>query len=103
MTTNHIENLDPALIRPGRVDLGVLVDDASPSQARTLFSRFYGGGEDVNPQEIVQLSRQLEEVVAAEMLQGRRISMAALQGHLIRSGAREAVQSCKDLFMAKRT
>ncbi|OBZ75907.1 Mitochondrial chaperone BCS1 [Grifola frondosa] len=45
MTTNHPERLDPALIRPGRVDLSVLIDDASPEQARRLFIRFYGGGE----------------------------------------------------------
>ena len=47
MTTNHPERLDPALIRPGRVDLSVLIDDATPSQARILFTRFYGRDDDI--------------------------------------------------------
>jgi len=34
MTTNHIEKLDPALIRPGRVDVIHEVGDASASQVR---------------------------------------------------------------------
>jgi mitochondrial chaperone BCS1 len=32
MTTNHIERLDPALIRPGRVDYVQLVGDATNHQ-----------------------------------------------------------------------
>jgi len=31
MTINHLERLGPALVRPGRVDLIELVDDARPS------------------------------------------------------------------------
>jgi mitochondrial chaperone BCS1 len=42
LTTNHIERLDPALIRPGRVDVAEYIGDASPQQAYTLFTRFYG-------------------------------------------------------------
>lgn len=32
MTTNYLERLDPALIRPGRVDYAQLIDDASEYQ-----------------------------------------------------------------------
>jgi chaperone BCS1 len=41
MTTNHIERLDPALIRPGRVDVIHQVGDASPDQIRRLFLKFF--------------------------------------------------------------
>lgn len=41
MTTNHIERLDPALIRPGRVDVQVLVGDSTPHQQRRMFKQFY--------------------------------------------------------------
>jgi chaperone BCS1 len=39
MTTNHIERLDPALIRPGRVDFVQLVDDATDYQVKILLFR----------------------------------------------------------------
>jgi len=42
MTTNHIERLDQALIRPGRVDMMEFIGNAGPEQARRLFVRFYG-------------------------------------------------------------
>lgn len=36
MTTNHIERLDPALIRPGRVDYVQLIDDATDYQVTCI-------------------------------------------------------------------
>jgi len=108
LTTNHVSRLDPALIRPGRVDLSQLIDDASPTQAKELFTRFYGGSEDASGSEISSedvdgLGREMEEIVEVEMHGGQRISMAALQGLFIRSGPREAVQECQVLFRDKRT
>jgi chaperone BCS1 len=43
MTTNHVERLDEALIRPGRVDFRQHFDYATPAQARALFRNFYSG------------------------------------------------------------
>lgn len=103
MTTNHFGSLDPALIRPGRVDLSVLVDNASPIQARTLFTRFYGGSESIRPELIERMGRQVEEFTVKEMSNGREISMAALQGLFIRNNAQDAVKTLPELFVDRRT
>lgn len=71
MTTNHIEKLDPALIRPGRCDVKVEVRRASRQQARQLFSRFF-------------VERAEADAVAfAEALPEYELSMATLQGYLL--------------------
>ena len=41
LTTNHIDKLDPALIRPGRVDAVEFLGDATPRQARRYFQQFF--------------------------------------------------------------
>jgi len=105
MTTNHVEILDPALIRPGRVDLMEHIDDASPKQAQRLFERFFGGGStpDLRDEEVEELSRILGKIVQEEMTSGRRISMAALQGLFIRQNAQEALAQSRNLFVSRRT
>ncbi|KAJ7613109.1 P-loop containing nucleoside triphosphate hydrolase protein [Roridomyces roridus] len=40
-TTNHIEQLDPALIRPGRMDLKIKYGLAMTEQLEQMFHRFY--------------------------------------------------------------
>ena len=102
MTTNHLERLDPALIRPGRVDLAELIDDATPEQAKTLFTRFYGDG-DLTEREVQQLAEKLKHIVQEELQRGRRVSMAALQGLFIRNNGRNAVEGCRELFSTRRT
>ncbi|KAI0043992.1 hypothetical protein FA95DRAFT_1562747 [Auriscalpium vulgare] len=97
LTTNHLDKLDPALIRPGRVDLAALIDDASPEQAKKLFTNFYGG-DDVGVDELQRLGNRLEKIVGDGRAAGRRVSMAALQGLFIRNGARQAV-AATELFV----
>lgn len=70
MTTNYVELLDPALIRPGRVDLIEEVAHPSSSQRRRLFERFF-------PE-----ARILAETFDAN-LGDDKISMAQLQGYLL--------------------
>ncbi|KAJ1528791.1 hypothetical protein ONE63_007170 [Megalurothrips usitatus] len=43
MTTNYIERLDPALIRPGRVDLKQYIGHCNALQLETMFLRFFSG------------------------------------------------------------
>ena len=71
MTTNHIEKLDPALIRPGRCDIKVEVRRASRTQAVKLFSRFF---EDEPEEHAHQFAEALPEY---------ELSMATLQGYLL--------------------
>lgn len=42
LTTNHIDKLDPALIRPGRIDMMVRLGEATRHQAGAMWDRFYG-------------------------------------------------------------
>jgi chaperone BCS1 len=42
LTTNHIDRLDPALIRPGRVDMMVRIGEATRYQATQMWDRYYG-------------------------------------------------------------
>lgn len=43
MTTNHREKLDPALIRPGRIDYEVYVGNATTNQLERMFLKFFPG------------------------------------------------------------
>ncbi len=74
LTTNHVDRLDEALVRPGRVDLTVRLGDATLSQIEDLWDRFYaevdldGAGK----------SKFIEKVKALNIV--GKLSPAALQG-----------------------
>ena len=53
-TTNHYSVLDPALIRPGRMDLHVEFKLASKEQAKELFYRFYAPSKDSDDETEMQ-------------------------------------------------
>ncbi|KAI3651136.1 hypothetical protein MP228_004617 [Amoeboaphelidium protococcarum] len=90
MTTNHIERLDPALLRQGRIDVKLHVDDATIEQARRMFLKFYdddddnGEGKQLVDEFISKLKKSLGKVESSDendILHG--ISMASLQGHFV--------------------
>lgn len=47
-TTNHLERLDPALSRPGRMDVWIEFKNASRWQAEALFRNFFPSIEDLD-------------------------------------------------------
>jgi mitochondrial chaperone BCS1 len=75
MTTNHIERLDPALIRPGRVDVKVYLGDASRGQIIRMYERFY---KDTN--DSTYSADKFADLIATRS----SVSMASLQGHFMK-------------------
>lgn len=65
--------LDPALIRPGRVDMKVGIDYATRHQLELMFQRFY-------PDLPLARSCQFAQLV---LERGREVSMAQLQGYFM--------------------
>lgn len=43
LTTNHAEKLDPALLRPGRIDIRLHITYATVEQKQDLYNRFFPG------------------------------------------------------------
>ena len=87
MTTNAIEKLDPALIRPGRVDQRYYFGLATPAHAESMFSRFHPGANG--------LCAEFAASVPPE-----QVSHAALQEHLLkyRDDPQAAVDAVKELL-----
>lgn len=63
MTTNHPERLDPALIRPGRVDYPVEFDYLYNEQAQRMIERFYRCKIDPFEIEGLWTAAQLQELL----------------------------------------
>ncbi|XP_054167154.1 mitochondrial chaperone BCS1-like [Oppia nitens] len=72
MTTNHIHLLDSAMTRPGRVDLKVLIDNATDNQIRRAFCRFYPNNSDLT-----------EKFLAHVRSDSNPVSMARIQAHFL--------------------
>ena len=80
MTTNHLDRLDPAIIRPGRVDLVSYLDDADEAQVERFFASFYPTAVEADAAAHAKLAvvfaRRVSEL-------GVSVSMAHLQGFLL--------------------
>ncbi len=70
MTTNHIDRLDPALIRPGRADVHIELGLVGASSAAKLFTRFFPDEE--------KLCEEFCHTIGTE-----KIALATLQGWLL--------------------
>jgi len=74
MTTNHVEKLDQALLRPGRIDYKLYLGEASQHQKMELYRRFFPDSSETEAREFVEASP------AATMAEFQGLLLALQQG-----------------------
>lgn len=126
MSTNCVEDLDPALIRAGRVDVRVTFGYATEEQIRRLFARFYWRAnpatasvkakelavdDDNSLQEVdttpvedldccnTEVAKPFCDAFVAALGNDFQAPMALVQGHLLkhRNSPQDAIDQAQDL------
>lgn len=90
MTTNHVEKLDQALLRPGRIDYKLWLGKASDHQKVELYRRFFPDSSDVEAWEFVEASRSAETMAE---FQGMLLALEQGEGSLDLSAASHKIRA----------
>ena len=91
MTTNHVDILPPALVRPGRVDLKIYVGLATRNQLMRMYLRFFPDEDD-------------KAATFAETLESTPMSMAEVQGFFMffKNDPQGCLEAAKELAHDRR-
>lgn len=83
MTTNHREKLEPALIRPGRIDLSLELNYADSKLTTHLFEFMYkpiGNAASLSKAETAEIKRAAREFAA--IIPEREFSVAQITSYI---------------------
>ncbi|CAH1110260.1 unnamed protein product [Psylliodes chrysocephalus] len=96
MTTNYIKRLDPALIRPGRVDMQEYIGWCSQSQIEQMYLRFYDEEDAARHAKLfAEKATQLNP----------NISPAQVQGYFMlhkHSSFKDVIDNCESLCQSRK-
>ncbi|XP_037822695.1 mitochondrial chaperone BCS1-like isoform X2 [Lucilia sericata] len=94
MTTNYLERLDPALIRPGRVDMQSYMGFCSEYQLVEMFNRFY-------KQEDNSSNDYASDFAKAVLAVGKPVSPAQIQGYFMKhktAAAKDVINNLSQIW-----
>lgn len=101
MTTNYPERLDPALTRPGRVDMKVYIGYATDDQLHRAFEKFYppelGGPKGDSFVKAINLARKK---IKQPKRKKSQLSMAQIQSYFLlhKDKPENAIKYIDDIF-----